>query len=164
MVGLFGTLWLPCLILFLIGIVFFIIELCLPGFGLSGCSGVACFAAIIIIQYTTNSPTVATVISAVMAAVIIALVVLFIRSINQGMLFRSPIVLKDNVHGTATSTASDSYAELLGKEGVVETTLRPSGTVLIDGKHYTVKSAASFLEKGTVVHVVRVQGLDIVVE
>lgn len=164
MVGLFGELWPLCLILFLIGAVFLIIELCLPGFGLSGCSGVLCFAAIIAIQYATNSPTVATVVSFVMALIILALIGLFIHSINQGALFRSPIVLKDHIESAATSTATDRYADLLGKEGVVETTLRPSGTVLIEGKRYTVKSAASYLEKGAVVHVVRVQGLDIVVE
>ncbi len=164
MTALFGTLWLLCLVLFVIGTVFLIIELCLPGFGVAGCCGVLCFGSVIAIQYSTNTPGAASLVSLVMAAIIVVLVILFIRSFNSGALFRSPIVLRERVDGEATSTATEQYADLLGKTGVVETTLRPSGTVLIDGKQYTVKARASFVEKGKTVTVAAVHGLDIVVE
>ncbi len=161
---LFGPLWIPCLVCFLIGMVLLITELCLPGFGIAGCSGFLCFFAVIVMQYMTNTPLKATLVSFASVAVMAVLAALFIRSINKGMLFRSPIVLKENI--TAESSALDASArgELIGKTGVVETTLRPAGTVLIDGKRYYAKTTASFLEKGTSVRVTAVDGLDIVVE
>ena len=164
MEAIFGSLWIPCLICFLAGIVLLVTELCLPGFGIAGCTGVVCFVAVIIMQFLTNSPTAATIISVVMAAIIILLVVLFVRSINKGAIFRSPIVLKDKIDAEATSVAEERESVLVGQEGIVETTLRPSGTVIIDGKRYTVKAQASFIEKGTKVKVVAANGLDIVVE
>jgi membrane-bound serine protease (ClpP class) len=139
-------------------------ELCLPGFGIGGCTGAVCFVAVIIMQFLTNSPTAATLISTVMAAVIILLVVMFVRSINKGALFRSPIVLKDKIDSEATNVSEEMENVLVGQEGIVETTLRPSGTVLINGKRYIVKAQASFIEKGTKVKVVAANGLDIVVE
>lgn len=164
MEAILGSLWIPCLICFLAGIVLLVTELCLPGFGIAGCTGAVCFVAVIIMQFLTNSPTAATLISTVMAAVIILLVVMFVRSINKGALFRSPIVLKDKIDSEATNVSEEMENVLVGQEGIVETTLRPSGTVLINGKRYIVKAQASFIEKGTKVKVVAANGLDIVVE
>lgn len=164
MEAIFGSLWIPCLICFLAGIVLLVTELCLPGFGIAGCTGVVCFVAVIIMQFLTNSPTAATIVSAVMAAIIVLLVVVFVRSINKGAIFRSPIVLKDKIDAEATNVAEERESVLVGQEGIVETTLRPSGTVIIDGKRYMVKAQASFIEKGTKVKVVAANGLDIVVE
>ena len=158
----FGSLWLPCLICFIAGIVLLAVELCLPGFGLAGCSGILCCAAVIVMQFLTNNPITATIVSLVMAAIIVLLVVLFVRSISRGRLFRSPIVLKAQIEEKASgSKSSDS---LIGKKGVVLTTLRPSGTIVIDGKRYNAKTQASFLEKGTEVTVIASDGLDWVVE
>lgn len=164
MEAIFGSLWIPCLICFIAGIVLLVTELCLPGFGLAGCTGIACFLSVIIMQFLTNSPTAATLVSVVMAAIIIVLVVLFIRSFNSGALFRSPIVLKDRIDSEATPMDETRVSELIGKTGIVETTLRPSGTALIDGKRYTVKTQASFIEKGAAVTVTAVEGLNIIVE
>ncbi len=164
MEAILGSLWVPCLICFLAGIILLVTELCLPGFGIAGCTGAVCFVAVIIMQFLTNSPTAATLISTVMAAVIILLVVMFVRSINKGALFRSPIVLKDKIDSEATNVSEEMENVLVGQEGIVETTLRPSGTVLINGKRYIVKAQASFIEKGTKVKVVAANGLDIVVE
>ena len=164
MEAIFGSLWIPCLICFIAGIVLLVTELCLPGFGVAGCTGIVCFLAVIIMQFLTNSPIAATLISAIMAAIIIFLVVMFVRSINGGAIFRSPIVLKDSIEAEATSAEQIREESLIGKTGIVETTLRPSGTALIDGKRYYVKAQASFIEKGSSVKVVAVEGLDIIVE
>ena len=66
MEAIFGSLWIPCLICFIAGIVLLVTELCLPGFGLAGCTGIACFLSVIIMQFLTNSPTAATLVSVVM--------------------------------------------------------------------------------------------------
>lgn len=163
MEAVFGTMWLACLICFIIGIILLLIELCMPGFGVSGCTGILCFAAVIVMQAMTNSSTAAIIVSVVMGAIIVLLVALFIRSLNKGMLFRSPIVLKDEINSEAVSTESEGES-LIGKTGVVLTTLRPAGTVQIDGKRYYAKTEASFIEKGQTVTVVAAEGLNIIVE
>lgn len=163
MEALFGTMWLACLICFIIGIVLLLIELCLPGFGVSGCTGILCFAAVIVMQALTNSSSAAIVVSVVMGVIIVLLVAVFIHSLNKGLLFRSPIVLKEEIQTAAVSN-EEKGESLIGKTGVVLTTLRPAGTVQIDGKRYYAKTEASFIEKGQNVTVVAVEGLSIVVE
>ncbi|MBR3179362.1 MAG: hypothetical protein IKF49_07630 [Clostridia bacterium] len=163
MEALFGTMWLACLICFIIGIVLLLIELCLPGFGVSGCTGILCFAAVIVMQALTNSSSAAIVVSVVMGVIIVLLVAVFIHSLNKGLLFRSPIVLKEEIQTAAVSN-EEKGESLIGKTGVVLTTLRPAGTVQIDGKRYYAKTEASFIEKGQNVTVVAVKGLSIVVE
>ena len=163
MEALFGTMWLACLICFIIGIVLLLIELCLPVFGVSGCTGILCFAAVIVMQALTNSSSAAIVVSVVMGVIIVLLVAVFIHSLNKGLLFRSPIVLKEEIQTAAVSN-EEKGESLIGKTGVVLTTLRPAGTVQIDGKRYYAKTEASFIEKGQNVTVVAVKGLSIVVE
>ena len=163
MEAVFGALWLPCLICFIIGMVLLILELCLPGFGLAGCTGVLCFIAVIVMQFSTNNSTTATIVSAVMAAIILLLVAMFVRSMSRGLLFRSPIVLRERIEAGASLNTSETPS-LLGKQGVVLTTLRPSGTILIDGKRYTAKTQARFIEKGENVTVIASDGLDWIVE
>lgn len=163
MEAIFGPLWLPCLICFIVGIIFLVIELCLPGFGVAGCAGILCCGAVIVMQFMTTTPLVATIVSFVMLSIIAFLVIMFIRSISNGRLFRSPIVLKDRIEEDASSVGRVPE-ELIGKTGVVLTTLRPAGTVLIDGKRYPAKTQAAFVEKGVTVTVVASDGLDWIVE
>jgi membrane-bound serine protease (ClpP class) len=52
---------------------------------------------------------------------------------------------------------------LLGREGVAETLLRPSGAVRIDDRRIIASAESGLIEKGTAVKVVRVTGNDVVV-
>lgn len=53
---------------------------------------------------------------------------------------------------------------LLGKEGVTITNLRPSGTVLIDGKRVDVVTNGELIDKNTPVKVVKIEGTRVVVK
>ncbi len=55
------------------------------------------------------------------------------------------------------------YSALLGKIGVTDTDLRPSGTVLIDDEIYDAKTDGEFIEAGRGVRVSRVKGKKIFV-
>jgi membrane-bound ClpP family serine protease len=55
------------------------------------------------------------------------------------------------------------YAALIGKIGVVDSELNPSGTVLIDGEIYEVKTGGELVEAGRGVKVTRVSGKKIFV-
>lgn len=62
------------------------------------------------------------------------------------------------------STLSEEYAKLKNQKGVTVTDLRPSGTVRIKGKDYSVVSTGVWIEKGTKVVVTEVDGTKIVVQ
>lgn len=53
--------------------------------------------------------------------------------------------------------------ELLEREGMALTNLRPCGTALIDGRRVDVVTEGQMVEKGTSVRVVAVEGLRVVV-
>lgn len=163
MEAVFGALWVPCLILCIVGIALLIIELMLPGFGVSGIMGILCLIAVIVIQFLTASATTAYIVTAVLVAVLILMVLLFMRSMKKGVLFRSPIVLKDRLEADALTPASGSLEGLIGKAGTAVTPLRPIGTVEIDGKRYSALSQAVFIEKDAPVTVIAVDGTKITV-
>jgi membrane-bound serine protease (ClpP class) len=58
---------------------------------------------------------------------------------------------------------SQDYPSLIGKIGVTDTELRPSGTVLIDNEVYDAKTDGEFIEAGRGVRVMRVRGKKIFV-
>lgn len=164
MAAVFGPAWLPCLILALVGIALLVAELFMPGFGVSGISGVACLIAVCVLQFMTNKPLVAMLVAVVLGTILIVMVVLFMHSMKNGMLFRSPIVLKDKIEADAVKLSQDSLDELIGKTGVAVTPLRPSGIALIEGKRYSVETQATFTEKDQTVTVVSVEGTKITVQ
>ena len=164
MEAIFGPAWVPCLVLALIGIALLVAELFLPGFGVSGITGVVCLIAVCVLQFTMNRPLVATIVAVVFGVILIVMVILFMYSLKKGVLFRSPIVLKDKIEADAVKLTSDDLSELVGKTGVAVTPLRPSGIALIEGKRYSVETQATFTDRDQTVTVVSVEGTKITVQ
>ncbi len=164
MATVFGSLWVPCLILSILGIAFLIGELFLPGFGVAGICGVLCLIAVSIMQFMSASPLVATLVTIVLGLILVVMVIIFMRSMKNGLLFRSPIVLKDQIESEAVNLTDAKPETLIGKTGVALTPLRPSGIALIDGKRYSVETQATFTDKDTEVTVIAVDGPKITVK
>jgi membrane-bound serine protease (ClpP class) len=55
-------------------------------------------------------------------------------------------------------------AFLIDKEGVAFTNLRPSGTVVIDGKRFDVVTEGEMIDKDTPVKVAKIEGSRIIVK
>ncbi len=164
MAAVFGPLWVPCLILSILGLAFLIAELFLPGFGVSGICGVLCLIAVCVMQFMTNNPVTAILVTLVLGAILIAMVVVFMTSLKKGVLFRSPIVLKDRIEAEAVKPLSGSLEHLIGKTGKALTPLRPSGIALIDGTRYSVQTQATFIDKDAEITVLAVDGTKITVQ
>ena len=62
------------------------------------------------------------------------------------------------------SAAEVGLAELVGKTGSALTNLRPAGMVDIDGSRIDVVTGGEFVEKGTQVKIIRVEGNRVLVE
>jgi len=50
------------------------------------------------------------------------------------------------------------YSELIGKIGITDTELRPSGTVLVDNEIYDAETDGDYIDAGRGVRITRVKG------
>ena len=72
----------------------------------------------------------------------------------------SPLVHRRKIEGTSKQPG---LSELVGKQGVAETALRPSGRVRVDGDLYDAMAEADVIDRGTPVEVVRAQFGELIV-
>ena len=163
------------IILFLLGVGLLAVEIfLLPGFGITGVSGLLLIGLSLVFSMQDfvipqfewewgllgrNAVVVAIgVIAAVTGIVVIALMGPRIR------IFES-LTLKTKITGTAGGALAEEpgYQHLVGKTGVADTTLRPSGRVEIDGEVYSAEADGLFVEPGRGVRVTRVRGNTIIV-
>jgi membrane-bound ClpP family serine protease len=94
-------------------------------------------------------------------------VMLFPAAILVGFQFlrKSPIINQtQNASGIQSAPDSQPLAQLKGEIGKTLTPLRPSGSALINDLKIDVVSEGKFVEAGTVVKVLRVNGSTVVVE
>lgn len=74
------------------------------------------------------------------------------------------LVLATNQNSDEGWVAADSDMSILNAEGEVLSQLRPAGIVLINGKRVDAVSDGAFIDKGSRVRVIEVQGARVVVE
>jgi membrane-bound serine protease (ClpP class) len=145
------------ILLFLLGAVLLCLEIFLiPGFGIAGVGGIICICASLLLCFPTLKTALYTLSLSIIAAVFLFFI--FARFLPQTAVWRS-IVLSE-----AGSASLQSEEELLGKEGVTLTVLRPTGVALIEGKRVEVCSSGEFLPKDTRICVVQVMGKRVIVE
>lgn len=162
----FGGQWLSGLTgwlemaLFFSGMLLLGIEALVPGFGIFGVSGILCMLASLFFVLGGDAPAVKWLAFSVGLA--LALFLLILRYLPSSSLW-GRFVLKD-VEGRKEGFRSGAnHQELLGKTGVVVTKLRPAGVIVLDESKYDVVSEGEFVEVGTAVLVVKVEGARIVV-
>ena len=63
----------------------------------------------------------------------------------------------------AAHASPDASAELVGREGVAQTVLRPAGIAQVDGKRLDAVAESDMIERGSPIEVVAVEGNRIVV-
>ncbi|NLZ92621.1 MAG: nodulation protein NfeD, partial [Firmicutes bacterium] len=148
------------IILFILGIVLLLAEVVIPGFGVIGIAGIVSLCASIIL----SAPTAA-------AGIQMLIVALLLTSIIVAILFRrlkrspvwSQIILQYAETKDRGYVGTSDYSHLIGQVGETLTTLRPAGTVEINGQRLDVVSEGGFIAQGTPVKVVKVEGVRIIV-
>lgn len=147
-------------IVFLAGLILLIIEISAPGFGIFGiCGIIALFAGIIFAAPTFNQGIV-TLMIALLAAVIA--IPVFFKIFGQTK-YMKRLILTTEENAAAGYTHADRKDYLLGKTGVTQTVLRPSGSISIDGIKTDAIADGEFIDKGVEVKVIRVEGTKVVV-
>lgn len=148
--------------LFIIGVILLLIEIFLiPGFGLTGISGI--ILIFISIFFTLGGGTKALYSIGVVAAILLILFIILLVLFPKLPIWNK-LGLKESLKTEKGYTTFTPLEELIGKEGKVITTLRPSGTIEIDGKRYDAISLGEFIEKDSRVKVVKIEGNKIIVE
>ncbi len=148
-------------ILLIAGLVLLIAEAFMPGFGIAGGSGVALILVGIIL--TARTPFEAFAMVLILLLLIAVLLFFILRSAKKGAIARKLILWSSSRHEDGFSATPD-MSVLVGCEGLAITVLRPAGTGEINGKRLDVVSEGAFIDPGTKIRVIRVEGRRIVVE
>ncbi|MCD4785239.1 MAG: NfeD family protein [Candidatus Eremiobacteraeota bacterium] len=80
------------------------------------------------------------------------------------ILFFSHFILKKKQTKESGYTSSDERTDLEGSYGVAQTDLRPYGVALINDERVDVTTSGEYIQKGTRVQVVKVDGMKVVVK
>lgn len=148
------------LIALVVGYVLLVVEMCIPGFGVPGISGV--ILAVLGIITMQPSPMQALIVVVVYVALLCIALAICLRSAAKGRFSKSRLVL--NEVATKSETAENSeLAYFIGRKGVTHTMLRPAGIAEFDGVKLSVISEGDFIEKDTPLQVMRVEGKKIIV-
>lgn len=148
------------IILQLLGIVIILAEFVVPSMGLLTATAVGAFGYSIYLIFQAFGAKV----TAAFICLDVALIPVLIWA-GVKLLAKSPVALKSELSKSNGNVSQDlSLTELIGKEGVVTSILRPAGKARIEGKRYDVVSTGDYIDKDTTVYVTAVDGNRIVVK
>ena len=142
--------------LLVIGAVLLIVETVLPGM-ISGILGFGCLVAAVVFGYLEFGVKGGNFLLMVVSIGLVAGTLLWMKYFPE-----SPVA-KLFVSQRVIGTVGAEKPELLDQTGHAHTSLRPSGTAIIDGKRVDVVSEGSLIEKGSPIKVVAIEGLRVVV-
>lgn len=154
------------ILLFIIGVILLLLEIfVIPGFGVAGIAGIVLLVCSFAFSMVPNESfdfsmmppnflfrSFLLVILSIIGAIILS--VLFGKSILNSRAFKR-LVLADEQASSQGYVSSTFDNEVIGKEGIARTDLRPSGKVEIDGKWFDAVALGGYIEKGTAVQVER---------
>lgn len=154
---------LPILICFLIGIGLMVLEAFMPGFGLPGISGIILEVVAVVLTWMNHGPVAALGMTLIILSILAIAISMSLRSAANGKLSRSKLVLNDTESNETGYRSTEDLDVFLGREGVTTTVLRPTGMAEFDGVRLNVVSEGEFIQSGTRVQIVRVEGSRILV-
>lgn len=145
--------------LFVFGFLFIAIEVLLPGFGAPGVAGIICIVAGVALTADTVIQAVY-IISAVFVLLFI-LIVVMMTLISKGKI-KTQIILDDRLDKESGYISSTDMQYLVGKTGIAETDLRPSGKVSIEGVEFDAISDGRYIDKGASVIILKISNSSLV--
>lgn len=148
------------ILIFVLGIVLIIIELfAIPGFGVTGISGVILVVGGLTLSMIDNmafesgqfplSQLASAFFTVIIAAFLSLLGSIYLsRKLLTTTRFGEIALVTTQEKSEGYTSATTDYSKMIGKEGVARTILRPAGKILIEGKTYDATSESGFIEKG----------------
>jgi membrane-bound serine protease (ClpP class) len=142
--------------LVLLGAVLLILEIFLPGM-VAGLLGGVCLIAAVVLGYVEFGARGGNLLLIGVTIGMVSGLLLWMRYFPGSPMAR--MFVSDRVIGNIDAERPD----LLHRSGTALTTLRPSGTAVIEGKRVDVVTEGALIEAGTPVKVVAIEGLRVVV-
>lgn len=155
------------ILLFIIGLVLIALELfVVPGFGITGISGITFVITGLTLSMLNNvafdfkyveQGAIAKALMIVMGGITLAFVLVIYLSNKIGAkgIFQNVALIKTLDNSSGFIGVSMSPKELVGLEGVTSTVLKLSGKVKVGDRIYDAVSEDGFIEKGTLVRIIR---------
>ncbi|MFW5897024.1 MAG: NfeD family protein, partial [Bacillota bacterium] len=140
-------------VLFVAGVGLLVAEVFVPGFGIVGVSGILAMLASIYLASPTPAAATWSILAAILAVVVTAIVL--VKMGTRLTLWRRLLLDMEETQDRGYVAQSD-LRELKGSEGVAVTSLRPAGTIEVDGERIDVVTFGEYIPKDTPVEVVRV--------
>lgn len=162
---LIGLAGLEAVLLFAAGVVLIGIEVfVIPGVGLVGFLGAGSLLAGLYMSLIGSLPTTADfargagILSASILAVLLWSWLVLRRLPASGRLWRSGVFLKQQESRATGYTSAARRPDLVGKEGIALTDLRPSGTGLFGEERIDVVSESQWVERGSSIRIIASEG------
>lgn len=151
---------LPMILCLMLGAGLIIAEVFLPGFGLPGIAGIVLVCGGALLAGMHFGALVAVGLLLVIIAVLAVLISWVLRSAANGAMGHSELFLheKDELGGQADMQV------FVGKQGKTMSVLRPAGIGDFDGVRLNVVTEGGFIESGSEIEIIRVEGSRIVVK
>ncbi|MBQ8038928.1 MAG: serine protease [Lachnospiraceae bacterium] len=147
------------IILLIAGFILVGIEMTIPGFGVSGISGIACLVGgILLTARNVEQGLTITVIVVVILAVMLTIAMILLKRV------KAPFVLEDSLKAEAGFLNASDLEYLVGKEGVASSDLKPAGKCSIEGVEFDVRAEMRYIERGTKVQISRIRENTIMVK
>jgi len=149
------------IVLFIVGIGLLVVEMFEPGFGVFGIVGVISLIGCIFVTAQTVAEGI--ILTAFFFVILLIMLGIFLFLVSKGKL-PGKLVLRDSETRDKGYSGTREMQDYLGKTGVVTTTCRPVGNVDFDGVKLEVVSLGEFIDKGSTVEVIEVEGNRVVVK
>lgn len=154
-------------VLFLVGTALLLIEIFIvPGFGLVGTAGIGAIVFSFLMAMGINNISYGLRILSLSLLFTALLTALLFKLIPRTRTF-SKIVLSSDGQLYKSPTDHDrpeQIVDLIGMQGVSLSTLRPAGTVDLQGERYDAVSNGGFIESGKKITVVKIDGARLIVK
>lgn len=157
--------WGPMVICF-VGLLLLLIEIFLiPGFGIIGILGISCIMISFFAAFgMENIESAISVISISLLVASTLIILLTIYILPKSTIFKKIMLTTQNTNAEGFASHVNNDVELLHKRGVAYSTLRPAGSVEVDGKRYDVVADGDFIQQGEAIEITKVDGLKITVK
>jgi len=144
------------IVLIILGALLLFAETLLPGM-VAGAMGLMSLFAAVVIAYSDLGASVGNIV------VLVEVIGLGLGLICWFKYFPTSRLAKPYVSQSTIGDIGTTREDLLDKDGVAKTSLRPSGTAVIAGERVDVVTEGNLIEPGTPLKVVAVEGLRVVV-
>ena len=141
----------------ILGLIFLVIEVFVPGFGFFGITGCSCYAVGVIIRICQGLSFAQVLFLILISILLLVLVaIMFVNSARKGVLGKTGLFEPKPTLAKDYNVAKRDLKRLVGKSGKSITNLDLGGKAKIQGVVYDVQSTGSYIEKGSNVKVVKI--------